>query len=45
MATAVKELLEKRAKLVGDARAILERNKAAGTLPADEKTQYDRITP
>jgi HK97 family phage major capsid protein len=43
MSTAVKELLEKRAKLVGDARAILERNKAAGTMPADDQAQYDRI--
>ena len=41
--SAVKELLEKRAKLVNDARAILERHKTAGTLPADDKAHYDRI--
>ena len=43
MSAQVKELLEKRAKLVNQAREILERNKAAGTLATDEKTQYDKI--
>ena len=43
MSTQVKELLEQRAKLVTQAREILERNKAAGTLSADDKSHYDRI--
>jgi len=38
-----KELLEKRANLVAQAREILERHKTTGAIPADDKAQYDKI--
>ena len=43
MSEQLKALLEKRAKLVSDARAVLDRHKDAGKLPAEEQAQYDRI--
>ena len=39
----LKSLLEKRAKLVTDARAVLDRHKTAGKLPAEDQAHYDRI--
>ena len=43
MATEVKELLEKRATLVNQAREVLGRGKESGKLSGDDQAQYDRI--